>query len=41
MLATGGDRPDASDHASLPLAEAEEAYRVFDAREAVKVVLTP
>ena len=23
------------------LAEAEEAYRVFDAREAVKVVLTP
>ena len=25
----------------FPLAEAQEAYRVFDAREAVKVVLRP
>ena len=41
MLATGAIDPTPAITHRFRLAEAEEAYRVFDAREAVKVVLTP
>jgi 2-desacetyl-2-hydroxyethyl bacteriochlorophyllide A dehydrogenase len=41
MLASGAIDPTPSITHRFRLAEAEEAYRVFDAREAVKVILTP
>lgn len=41
MLATGAIDPTPAITHRFPLAEAAEAYRVFDGREAVKVVLTP
>ncbi len=41
MLATGAIDPTPAITHRFRLAEAEEAYRVFDAREAVKVILTP
>jgi len=41
MLADGVIDPLPAISHRFPLAEAQEAYRVFDAREAVKVILTP
>lgn len=41
MLAAGTIDPRPAITHRFPLAEAQEAYRVFDAREAVKVLLTP
>ena len=40
-LASGELDPTAVITHRLPLAEAAEAYRLFDSREATKVVLTP
>jgi threonine dehydrogenase-like Zn-dependent dehydrogenase len=41
MLAEGVIDPRPAITHRFPLAEAQEAYRVFDAREAVKVLLSP
>jgi len=41
MLARGAIDPRLAITHRFPLAEAQEAYRVFDAREAVKVILNP
>jgi 2-desacetyl-2-hydroxyethyl bacteriochlorophyllide A dehydrogenase len=41
MIEEGALRPSAIVSARMPLEQAAEAYRVFDAREATKVVLTP
>jgi threonine dehydrogenase-like Zn-dependent dehydrogenase len=41
MLATGTIDPTFAITHRFPLAEAANAYRVFDGREAIKVLLTP
>jgi threonine dehydrogenase-like Zn-dependent dehydrogenase len=41
MIAEGAIDPLPAVTHRFPLAEAQEAYRVFDAREAVKVLLSP
>ena len=41
MLADGAIDPTPAITHRFPLADAQEAYRVFDAREAVKVLLNP
>jgi threonine dehydrogenase-like Zn-dependent dehydrogenase len=41
MIAAGVIDPLPAVTHRFPLAEAQEAYRVFDAREAVKVLLSP
>jgi threonine dehydrogenase-like Zn-dependent dehydrogenase len=41
MLAEGSIDPRPAITHRFPLTEAREAYRVFDAREAVKVLLQP
>ena len=41
LIAAGRLKPDAIISHRMKLDEAEEAYRIFDAREATKIVLTP
>jgi len=41
LIASGRLQPDAIISHRMKLEEAEEAYRIFDAREATKIVLTP
>src|SRR6202171_1406578 len=41
LIAAGGLRPDSIISHRMKLDDAEEAYRMFDAREATKIVLTP
>ena len=41
MLADGAVDPRPAITHRFPLAEAPQAYRVFDSREAIKVVLSP
>ena len=41
MVASGAIDPTPAITHRFPLADAAEAYRVFDAREAIKVVLLP
>ncbi len=41
LIAAGRLKPEAIISHRMKLADAEEAYRMFDAREATKIVLTP
>ena len=41
LIAAGRIKPDAIISHRMRLEEAEEAYRLFDAREATKIVLKP
>jgi Threonine dehydrogenase and related Zn-dependent dehydrogenases len=41
LIAAGRLKPDAIISHRMKLDQAEEAYRMFDAREATKIVLTP
>ena len=41
LIGAGRLRPDTIISHRMPLDDAEEAYRIFDAREATKIVLTP
>jgi threonine dehydrogenase-like Zn-dependent dehydrogenase len=41
LIAAGRLKPDTIISHRMKLEEAEEAYRMFDAREATKIVLTP
>jgi threonine dehydrogenase-like Zn-dependent dehydrogenase len=41
LIAAGRVRPDSIISHRMKLDDAEEAYRIFDAREATKIVLTP
>jgi len=41
LIAAGRLKPEAIISHRMKLEQAEEAYRIFDAREATKIVLTP
>jgi threonine dehydrogenase-like Zn-dependent dehydrogenase len=41
LIAAGRLKPDAIISHRMKLDDAEEAYRIFNAREATKIVLTP